>query len=534
MVTDNHQGKRQSLAKVRGRVAVLGCGQWGRNHVRNFAALGALAAVHDPDELLAAKIAAENGVPSASIKAILADDVIDGVVIAAPAEHHYELVRQALQAGKHVFVEKPLALQVAQAQDLHELSIGSGRILMVGHLLQYHPAFLRLRDIVSRGELGRLQYIYSNRLNLGRVRREESALWSFAPHDISMIIALAGELPDRVNCFGANYLHRHIADVTTTNLSFPGGCSAHIFVSWLHPFKEQKLVVVGEVGMAVFDDGQDWGGKLVIYPHRINWREGHPVPERAEGIPIFIEPAEPLRVECQHFLDCLDSGSPPRTDGLEGLQVLRVLDAAERSMLSGGPVVLGLAEPAARPYLIHETAVVDEPCEIGERVRIWHFSHILKNTRIGRDSVLGQNTSVGPDVVVGERCKIQNNVSIYKGVTLEDGVFCGPSCVFTNVLTPRAEIERKAEFLPTLVKRGATIGANATIICGVTIGEWSFVAAGAVVTRDVPAHALMAGVPARRVGWVSREGRKLTKDLICPETGRRHRLISEHVLVEME
>jgi len=172
---------------------------------------------------------------------------------------------------------------------------------------------------------------------------------------------------------------------------------------------------------------------------------------------------------------------------------------------------------------VHESAYVDDGCEIGEGTKIWHFCHVLAGTRIGRNCSLGQNVMAGPDVVIGDNCKIQNNVSIYKGVTLEQGVFCGPSCVFTNVLTPRAEVERKDEYAPTLVKRGATIGANATIVCGNTLGRYCTIGAGAVITRDVPDHALMVGVPARRVGWVSRSGDILGNDLVCPRTRERYR-----------
>jgi UDP-2-acetamido-3-amino-2,3-dideoxy-glucuronate N-acetyltransferase len=176
---------------------------------------------------------------------------------------------------------------------------------------------------------------------------------------------------------------------------------------------------------------------------------------------------------------------------------------------------------------VHESAYVDEPVKIGAGTKIWHFVHILAGCDIGRNCIFGQNVMVGPNVKIGDRCKIQNNVSIYQGIELEDGVFCGPSAVFTNVNNPRAMIERKAEFAPTLVKRGATIGANATIVCGHTLGEYCFVAAGAVVTADVPAYALMAGVPARRIGWMSAAGRKLGPDLVCPETGSRYSEISE-------
>ena len=179
---------------------------------------------------------------------------------------------------------------------------------------------------------------------------------------------------------------------------------------------------------------------------------------------------------------------------------------------------------------IHESAYVDEPCEIGAGTCIWHFSHLMRGCRVGRDCVIGQNVMIGPNVVVGNRCKIQNNVSLYDGVVLEDGVFCGPSCVFTNVNNPRAEIERKDEFRPTTVRRGATIGANATVVCGHEIGAYSFIAAGAVVTRNVPAFALMAGVPAKRIGWMSRAGARLREDLICPIDGTRYRQTEDGML----
>ena len=181
---------------------------------------------------------------------------------------------------------------------------------------------------------------------------------------------------------------------------------------------------------------------------------------------------------------------------------------------------------------IHESTCVDQPCTIGAGTRIWHFSHLMRDCRVGRDCVIGQNVMLGPYVVVGDRCKIQNNVSLYEGVTLEDGVFCGPSCVFTNVDNPRAEVERKDEFRPTLVRRGATIGANATIVCGHEIGAYAFIGAGAVVTRDVPAHALMAGVPARRIGWMSRAGGRLGDDLVCPIDGTRYRLTEQGAMEE--
>ena len=182
---------------------------------------------------------------------------------------------------------------------------------------------------------------------------------------------------------------------------------------------------------------------------------------------------------------------------------------------------------------IHETVAIDNDVEIGEGSRIWHFSHILEHSRVGRDCTIGQNVMIGPRVRIGDRCKIQNNVSIYTGVALEDEVFCGPSCVFTNVLTPRAHIERKDEFLDTVVERGATIGANATVVCGNRIGRYAMVGAGAVVTKDVPAHALIVGNPARQIGWVSETGDRLGEDLVCPRSGERYEITADQRLVKL-
>lgn len=179
---------------------------------------------------------------------------------------------------------------------------------------------------------------------------------------------------------------------------------------------------------------------------------------------------------------------------------------------------------SAQNVFIHESAYVDEPSDIGSETKIWHFVHILPNTKIGKHCIIGQNVMAGPDVVIGDGCKVQNNVALYRGVVLEDDVFCGPSCVFTNVLTPRAHVERKNEFSPTVVKKGATIGANATIVCGNTLGAYSMIAAGAVVTKDVPDFALMAGIPAKQIGWVSRSGERLGDDFICPRTGEQYEI----------
>jgi UDP-2-acetamido-3-amino-2,3-dideoxy-glucuronate N-acetyltransferase len=450
-----------------------------------------------------------------SLQEVLCNNEMNAVAIATPPSLHASMVQQALEADKDVFVEKPLALTEKEGEVLVELAERRQRILMVGHLLWYHPAVLRLKDLVAQGELGRLQYIYSHRLNLGRIRREENILWSFAPHDISIILGLLGEMPDVVQAQGGNYLHQQIADVTVSMLSFPSGVKAHVFVSWLHPYKEQKLVVVGDRKMAAFNDLElECDRKLLVYPHTIEWRGNFPVPSQKQAEEIPVASIEPLRAECEHFLECVVQGTTPRTDGREGLRVLRVLqqcqDALEKVESPGRPRERMTRKTASSQRAeVHPSATVDEGAEIGAGTKIWHYSHVMGSARIGRECVLGQNVFVGHNVVIGDNVKIQNNVSVYEGVELEDNVFCGPSVVFTNVINPRSEIERKSEFRHTLVRRGATLGANSTIVCGVTIGRYAFIGAGAVVTKDVPDYALVVGSPARVVKWMCVCGTKL-------------------------
>ena len=520
-------------------VAVVGSGYWGKNLVRNFQQLGALRLICDKNETVIAQFKKEH--PEVDVclafTEVLNRDEIDGVCIATPAETHFTLAREALLAGKHVYVEKPLALTEEEGEHLVELAEERHTTLMVGHILHYHPAVVKLQELISAGELGKIQYLYSNRLNIGRIRAEENILWSFAPHDVSVILALLGEMPATVWASGGSYLQQKIPDTTLTTLDFPSGVKAHIFVSWLHPFKEQKLVVVGDEKMAVFDDVSQ--EKLFLYSHKIHWLERVPVASKAEAEVVPVDSDEPLRAECEHFLNCVRTGESPKTDGREGLRVLHVLRASQTSLNQNGCKIAldalsetgGLLKPLdgaggkaiGRDFFVHESAYVDDGVEIGEGCRIWHFSHILSGSSVGKKCNIGQNVVIGPEVVIGNGCKIQNNVSVYRGVTLEDGVFCGPSMVFTNVFNPRAEIPRMDQVRPTLVKKGVTIGANATIICGVTLGEYSFIGASAVVTKSVPDFALVVGNPAKRIGWVCECGERLPDDLKCASCERKYK-----------
>ena len=512
------------------RVAVVGSGYWGSNLVRVFHQLGALAVVCDSDsaKLDQVRRAFKEVKVEESFDSLLEQPNPRALVIATPAETHYQLARKALLAGKDVFVEKPLSLKPVEGEELVQIARQEGRILMVGHVLLYHSAIMKLKELIGSGELGRIQYIYSNRLNLGKIRREENILWSFAPHDISVILMLLGEMPQEVSAHGGCYLHSAIHDVTVSTLTFQSGVRAHLFVSWLHPFKEQKLVVVGERQMAVFDDLEE-SEKLRLYPHQIEWVERVPVAYKADAKVVPLNNVEPLKEECRAFLQSLASRQDSPSSGAKSLQVLQVLDACQHSLESGGQVIGVREEKAALPYFVHPTATIDEPCEIGEGTKVWHYCHIMSPARIGRACTIGQNVMIAPGVTVGHNVKIQNNVSVYSGVIIEDDVFCGPSMVFTNVKNPRSAVSRKNEFLPTVVRKGATLGANCTILCGHSIGRYAFVGAGAVVVKDVPDYALVVGNPARVTGWVCECGIKLTlkgKGGRCAACGREYSMTS--------
>ena len=331
---------RTSVAGGRGNVCVVGCGYWGKNLIRNFAALGRLGAICDTNaESLAAFSARFPGVKCyQSLAQVLEDREIDAVALATPAEHHHRMGVAALQAGKDVFVEKPLALTAEDGVAMVRAAEDAGRILMVGHLLRYHPAIEKIQQLVKDGVLGRIDYIYSNRLSMGKIRQEENALWSFAPHDISVILSLVGQMPVQVTATGGAYLQPNIADVTVSHLLFDRGTRSHIFVSWLHPYKEQRLVVVGSRQMAVFEDTRP-DNKLLLFDKHIEWKNGAIEAAKSSAVPVEFSAEEPLRRECQHFLDCMQSRSVPVTPGDEGVRVLQVLQACQRSLqMNGEPV----------------------------------------------------------------------------------------------------------------------------------------------------------------------------------------------------
>ena len=334
------------------RIAVVGCGYWGKNLVRNFHAIGNLHAICESNPAQRAAIAGQYPEIKAyeRLEQVLEDRAIDAAVLSTPAATHHTVGLKLLAAGKDLFVEKPLALEWDQGLEMVEAARAAGRILMVGHLLKYHPAFTKIMELLGSGVLGKIEYIYSNRLSMGKIRNEENALWSFAPHDISLLLALTGQMPVQVSASGGAYLQPNVADVTVSHFLFNHGVRAHIFVSWLHPYKEQRLVIVGSKQMIVFEDTRP-DNKLLLFDKRIESRNGVMEASKPEVTPVAFDAQEPLRLECQHFVDCVRDRHVPITPGEEGVRVLQVLQACQRSLEMNGQLVqmdAASARPLAR------------------------------------------------------------------------------------------------------------------------------------------------------------------------------------------
>jgi UDP-2-acetamido-3-amino-2,3-dideoxy-glucuronate N-acetyltransferase len=514
------------------KVAVVGGGRWGKNHIKTLSSLGCLAGIVDSNEALLKELS--DKYPGVKLFAALEEALnedFDGYTVATPAETHYNLAQAILRNKKHVLVEKPIAMKVEEAKILKRLAEENRVNLMVGHLLLFHPAIRKIKELLEAGKLGKLQYIYSNRLNLGTVRTEENILWSFAPHDISIFQYLIGKRPVEVVSRGGIFLQPKIHDSSMTVLTYPDNIVGHIFVSWLHPFKEHRIVVIGSKGMFSYEDSSE-EKQIFFYEKGIDWIRGEPIKRDGPTEIIAYDQGLPLTEELRYFVNHLNGDPIGMADALNGIEVLEILEKATENLLTGITTKTDLPLVPDRPlektdYFVHGTSEIDKNVNIGKGTKIWNFSHILAGSRIGEGCNIGQNVVIGPDVTIGNGCKIQNNVSVYKGVTLEDEVFCGPSMVFTNVYNPRAAIRRMNEIRTTLVKKGATIGANATIVCGVTIGRHAFVGAGAVVTKDIQDNALVVGNPVRQVGWMCDCGNRLDDKSICPACSKDYPQLSK-------
>lgn len=494
------------------KIALVGCGKWGRNHARVLHEMGCLALVCDErEETLGQVLATCPGVGSTTSLDELLQAPVDGVVVATPAALHATHATRLLEAGRHVLVEKPLALTLADGRRLVELAEKHGRVLRVGHILDHHPARQRIRELLAEGRLGDILSVRLNRTSLGTIRSVEDVLFSFAPHDMAFALELGHGLPATVTAVGFDLFGRGIADSAVIVLEFPADrphpLSVQITVSWMEPKKEHRALLIGKEGMLEWNDTPE--GRGITLTRTTTEPGTPPVVKAVDRERIDIPPGEPLRRELDAFVSAIqDNKARGLGDARSGLDVLAVLEACARSAKLGRRVRM---EEVTRNWFAHESAVVHPTAEVGEATSIWHFCHVMQDTHIGRNVTMGQNCFIAKGVTIGDGCRLQNNISVYEGVILEEDVFVGPSAVFTNVRFPRAFVSRKSEYETTRVCKGATIGANATIVCGVTIGAHAFIAAGAVVTKDVPPFTLVEGVPAVKSGHMCSCGERLPR-----------------------
>ena len=495
-------------------IALIGVGYWGKNLFKDLNNIGVLKTICEINDEIINKY--KKSYPDIYItknwNEILNDKSITAVVIALPAEYHYIFSKEALENDKDVFVEKPLSLKLEEAENLVNIAEERKKILMVGHVLRYHPCVQKIEQLVKNGSIGKLYYINCSRKNLGKIRKHENVLWSFAPHDISLVLSLVnGATPVKIKCKGQIHLNNTIHDITDTYLEFPGNCFAQISVNWLHPFKEQRTTIVGSEGMLIFDDTKPKNEKLSICKKYLNIKQGYnDVINISEFKPVdcnWINDKLPLQLECEHFIHCCKTRETPITNGKEGLDVLKILDACSKDLTKKTQN----ETQNETKYFLHKTAIINKKAIIKKGSKIWHWTHI-SGGEIGENCSIGQNCFMAPGSKLGNNCKVQNNISIYCGITCEDNVFLGPSMVFCNDKIPRSIYSKNGIYMKTLVKEGASIGANATILPGITIGKYAFIGAGSVVTKNVPDYAVMVGNPAKQISIIDEKG-NITKIL---------------------
>ena len=499
------------------KLGLIGGGYWGKNLIREFNSVGILDTICDINDEALKKYNLEypNVKTTNDWNNILNDKQINAVCIALPAEMHYKFAKQALESDKDVYVEKPITLNVDESEELVQLAKDKNKILMVGHLLHYHPAIIKIKEIINSGQLGKIKNIVTNRLNLGIFRTQENVLWSFAPHDISVILSLCGGiLPDWVQCSGNDCLTKNVHDITNSILKFESkNIYVNINVNWLNPYKEQKMSIVCEKGMILFDD-MEKEYKLKVYKNYIGWSDNlNPIPLANKVEPEIIQldlGSSPLNNECKHFKECCETRNNPITPGEEGVRVLTVLNKLSESLSNSGNKIDISSKKVneKKNYYVHPTAIVDEGAEIGEGTKIWHYSHICSGAKIGSNCNIGQNVFVAGGAEIGNFCKVQNNVSIYAGVKAGNYVFFGPSCVLTNDINPRGMYAKGGHYLETILEDGVTLGANCTIVCGKTIGTHALIGAGGVVCKNVEPYSIMVGNPAKKIGTIDEKGNR--------------------------
>jgi UDP-2-acetamido-3-amino-2,3-dideoxy-glucuronate N-acetyltransferase len=499
-------------------LGLIGGGYWGKNLIREFNNTKCLHTICDINEEALNKYNKlyPNVNTTTNWDDVLNNEDINCVCIALPAHMHFSFAKKSLLSGKDVYVEKPITLDIKEAEELVKIAKENNKILMVGHLLHYHPCIEKIKEMINENKIGKVKNIIANRLNLGIFRTQENVLWSFAPHDISVILNLCdNKLPNEVICLGKDHITKNIHDVTNSILKY-NDKYVNINVNWLNPYKEQKMSIIGEKGMILFDDTAK-ENKLTYFPEYINFSSdlnSNPTPIKNNGVNIEVDLSKsPLLKECEHFINCCKTREKPITDGEEGVRVLKVLNYLQKSLESNKNInVINEEENKKRNFYVHPTAIVDEGAEIGEGTKIWHYSHICKGAKIGKNCNIGQNVYFAGGAKIGNNCKIQNNVSVYAGVEAEDYVFFGPSCVLTNDINPRGMYSKAGQYIKTKLETGVTLGANCTIVCGNTLGKHSLIGSGAVICKDVEPYSIMVGNPGKKIGEIDEKGnRKIYK-----------------------
>ena len=523
-------------------VGVVGAGYWGKNHVKTFFELGVLHTICETDEKIRESM--RKLYPSVQISAnfseVISNPQIKAVVIVVPAPFHYDLTKQALEANRHVLVEKPLTLSVEQSKELRDLARQRNLILVSGHLMLFHPAFVKMKELIRDGAIGQVSHVHVKRMGLG-IFREEDVIWSLGVHDISMLLNLFG-IPSTVSAVGNNITltRPHVHDYACALLSWrEGDVIAKVETSWISNQKEQCFTVVGTRATIVFDDCKDWHEKLVLYGPFSDAASVVPraVPSTSLGRRnISVDRTLPLTGLCDAFSKAVSAGTRILiNDASESIDVAAVVLAALKSISTNGSNQKVASNSLS--FFAHPSALVDDETVVGAGTKIWHFSHVMSNCKIGTNCSLGQNVVVHPGSSLGNNCKVQNNVSIYGGVSCGDHVFLGPSMVFTNVKTPRSQFEAHGKWVITRLNDGVSVGANATIVCGTTLGNNCFVGAGAVVCKNVKPFAVVVGNPAKQIGWMGLKGEKILLPLkseepvefTSPESGLKYRLVLDEV-----
>lgn len=478
-------------------LGLIGGGYWGKNLIRVFNNLNILHSICEIDDNLIEKYKTDypNIIITKSFDDLLQNDEINMICVSLPAQMHYDYGIKVLKAKKHLYMEKPITLNIDEAIILDNIANQNNLILMTGHILHYHQGIKKIKEILFDKQLGDIKYITCNRKSHGIYRTYENVLWSFGVHDISIVLSLCQGTFNNVKnlkCTGKSFITKDVYDIVNLSMEI-NDIYVNINVDWNSPYKEQKMSIVCSKGMILFDDVEKENKVKIFYNH-INDISDHPIANKSHGTVCNLNPyISPLESECIHFIECCNTLQNPITHGKEAIEVLKVLKQCDK-----------ILNKNMNNYFCHETSIINDGCLIKDDTKIWQWCHITKEAVIGKGCNIGQNCYISG--TLGDGCKVQNNVSVYKGIEAGNNVFFGPSCVLTNDINPRCEYSKNGEYIKTIIEDGVSIGANATIICGNKIGKYSLIGAGAVITKDVEPFSIMVGNPATKIGTINKSG----------------------------